>query len=117
VAERLNAPVSKTGMGGYVHRGFESLPLRCIAGNPPIGGQFPLRLRVQMASRTYRSRPLGGGPDFPTTSPQPATAGWRCVLAHASPPDKRRGVAVLKKLDQVGDVLETVKRLHPQPNA
>src|SRR5947199_2485926 len=28
VAERLNAPVSKTGMGGSVHRGFESLPLR-----------------------------------------------------------------------------------------
>jgi hypothetical protein len=28
VAERLNAPVSKTGMGGFVHRGFESLPLR-----------------------------------------------------------------------------------------
>ena len=25
----MNAPVSKTGMGGSVHRGFESLPLRC----------------------------------------------------------------------------------------
>jgi hypothetical protein len=30
VAERLNAPVSKTGMGGFVHRGFESLPLRSL---------------------------------------------------------------------------------------
>ena len=29
VAERLNAPVSKTGMGLSVHRGFESPPLRC----------------------------------------------------------------------------------------
>jgi hypothetical protein len=29
VAERLNAPVSKTGMGVSVHRGFESPPLRC----------------------------------------------------------------------------------------
>jgi hypothetical protein len=28
VAERLNAPVSKTGMGFSVHRGFESPPLR-----------------------------------------------------------------------------------------
>ena len=28
VAERLNAPVSKTGMGVSVHRGFESPPLR-----------------------------------------------------------------------------------------
>ena len=34
VAERLNAPVSKTGMGGSVHRGFESLPLR----SPAIDG-------------------------------------------------------------------------------
>jgi DDE superfamily endonuclease len=28
VAEQLNAPVSKTGTGGFLHRGFESLPLR-----------------------------------------------------------------------------------------
>ena len=31
VAERLNAPVSKTGMGLSVHRGFESPPLRSSA--------------------------------------------------------------------------------------
>src|ERR1700759_2367791 len=30
VAERLNAPVSKTGMGLSVHRGFESPPLRSV---------------------------------------------------------------------------------------
>jgi hypothetical protein len=30
---------------------------------------------------------------------------------------ERGAVAVLDKLDQLGDVLETVKRLHPQPNA
>ncbi len=34
VAERLNAPVSKTGMGGFVHRGFESLPLRSDVAEP-----------------------------------------------------------------------------------
>ena len=30
---------------------------------------------------------------------------------------ERGAVAVLNKLDQLGDVLETVKRLDPQPNA
>jgi len=28
-------PVSKTGMGGFVHRGFESLPLRCLGVEAP----------------------------------------------------------------------------------
>src|SRR4029077_9017765 len=51
VAERLNAPVSKTGMGGSVHRGFESLPLRfvmsrdmcltCLASWVSVGGARP----------------------------------------------------------------------------
>jgi hypothetical protein len=38
----LNAPVSKTGMGGFVHRGFESLPLRYITGFPLQAGGFRL---------------------------------------------------------------------------
>jgi hypothetical protein len=33
VAERLNAPVSKTGMGVSVHRGFESPPLRWLVSS------------------------------------------------------------------------------------
>ncbi len=36
----MNAPVSKTGMGGFVHRGFESLPLRSFPRNLPICGRF-----------------------------------------------------------------------------
>src|ERR1700693_2393461 len=62
-AERLNAPVSKTGMGGSVHRGFESLPLRSPAiGGPPAPrnprSQHPLMLR-ELLRRRDDNRPRG----------------------------------------------------------
>ena len=54
VAERLNAPVSKTGMGGFVHRGFESLPLRY--------------------SVLFRTLPTRGIPDPMDSTPSPDVA-------------------------------------------
>ena len=57
VAERLNAPVSKTGMGGFVHRGFESLPLRAVTGaggawslSGPSGAPRPYRRTLRMTA-------------------------------------------------------------------
>jgi len=43
------------------------------------------------------------------------TAHW--TPAKSDGARERGAVAVLNKSDQLGDVLETVKRLHPQPNA
>jgi hypothetical protein len=44
VAERSNAAVSKTVSGGFVRRGFKSLPLRLTHGSPPRGEPWPFRL-------------------------------------------------------------------------
>ena len=43
VAERSNAAVSKTVSGGFVRRGFKSLPLRLVEPNPVSQAGFRLR--------------------------------------------------------------------------
>ncbi len=96
VAERLNAPVSKTGMGGFVHRGFESLPLRCLRRNsrihrefrpfagrhaPPLGwvnaGQPGPLPRGRLSPQLSPQRPLAG--------PQLAATRWRPGVAKVGP--------------------------------
>jgi hypothetical protein len=49
-------PVSKTGMGGFVHRGFESLPLRCSSENMS-------RCRSRIGSAIRNGRPARVGPE------------------------------------------------------
>jgi N-acetylmuramoyl-L-alanine amidase len=58
VAERLNAPVSKTGMGGFVHRGFESLPLRFFGRSSRVLAALILSsCLVSVAAASAPSRP------------------------------------------------------------
>ncbi len=51
VAERSNAAVSKTVSGGFVRRGFKSLPLRLTSRNPPFEAGFG----VLPALRAFRA--------------------------------------------------------------
>jgi hypothetical protein len=53
-------PVSKTGMGGFVHRGFESLPLRYSTGFLLL---VPVFRHPQAGSRRALVRPLNSAQD------------------------------------------------------
>jgi hypothetical protein len=74
VAERSNAAVSKTVSGGFVRRGFKSLPLRLLKPKPSP-------LRGFSASTCSENRPVGLPPE---TAKRPLETGahWRATGAH-----------------------------------
>jgi hypothetical protein len=91
VAERSNAAVSKTVSGGFVRRGFKSLPLRLTKRKPAYGKELRASPLMPLASddlRTETSRDLlkPGGP----------ARDWRhpLVLKQASLVRGRRSPAV-----------------------
>src|SRR5436190_5514920 len=74
VAERLNAPVSKTGMGGSVHRGFESLPLRwLLASGLAASAAQPVR-EVGASAGDQSGRAHPGRVDGPRATRPTSTA-------------------------------------------
>ncbi len=87
-----SAPVSKTGMGGFVHRGFESLPLRSTArlgrfllgvgasGAGAVGQPGPTRDWPTSGS-SFPSRSPGGGRDQGRHRPVHPPSAHRCNRA------------------------------------
>ena len=88
-------PVSKTGMGGFVHRGFESLPLRCSGETAPSAGQSHVAGHPAADPTRVNRGQLGTALEglVPSAVPQPAAyrrqASLCQALRPAAPPRER----------------------------